>query len=209
MSILKKRNILKLAATFMLVAMMAGAFAMHTQAAFAAIPCSNTTSITGDTTPGGTTGDNCFMTVSPDIAGLAFVSDPTVSIEGPVIVGVNLFNFTTIVTDTRSSTAGWQLQAVSSGLTGPAPVTLQIDGSDAVSPLVATSSSCGAAETCGVQSYTTQSLSVTPKTIVETTTSTAINGVLTISGSGSYNIPAGTPPGFFSGVITLSLLSTP
>ncbi len=212
MNILKKRTILKLAATFMLVGIMAGAFAMHTSAAFAATPCGS--SVDGSTTSG-TPNCDVAVTVSPNVAvsGLSFTSDASVVGAGATIGG-NTFTFGATVTDVRETQEGWQLQALSAGLSTSGhssifiPLTVGTTGTTATcAPTAAPPAIAGS--TCPDPTITPVTLNgTTPQTfITETPDAHPLSGVATIGATGTYTIPVGTYPGAYTGAITLSLLN--
>jgi hypothetical protein len=230
MSILKKRNILKLATTFMLMGMMAGAFVMHSSAAFAAtaIACDPALNISGNDTTTGV--PNCDVAVTPNgsvpITGLSFTSvGDVVDLPNP-IVGHNTFTFAAVVTDVRDTNEGWQLQAASPGLhttTGThtanlIPLTVGIPTSTGVtgstSDCTLTPDTTLATNTdCPTPVITQITLSTTPTTFVTETPSgtdhvNPLSGVSDLGIAGSYELPIGTYPGAYSGAITLSLLNT-
>jgi hypothetical protein len=217
MNILKKRTILKLAATFMLAGMMAGAFAMHTSAAFASatVACDPATSVAGSTTSGT---PNCYVavTVSPNIpvSGLSFTSDAS-AVGAGAAIGANSFTFGATVTDVRETQEGWQLQAVSAGLSNTnhtaifIPLTIGTTGSTATCTV--TDVPVIAGSTCPNPTITPRTLNnTTPQTFVTETSdgTNPISGVASITAKGTYTIPVGTYPGAYSGAITLSLLNT-
>ena len=216
MSILKKHIILKLATTFMLVGMMAGAFIIHTTATFAAPTAScNGTSINGSTTSG-TPNCDVAVTVNPNIpvSGLSFTSDAS-TVGGAVAIGLNTFTFNATVTDVRETQEGWQLQALSSGLSTSGhssvfiPLTIGTSGSTATCTVTATPVIAGS--TCPNPTITPQTLNgTTPQTFVTETAdgTNPLSGTSAISVTGTYTIPVGTYPGAYSGAITLSLLNT-
>ena len=217
MHILKKRTILKLAATFVLVGMMAGAFIMHTSATIAATTasCDPRTNTNGSTTSG-TPNCDVAVTVSPNIpvSGLSFTSDAS-TVGGAVAIGLNTFTFNATVTDIRETQEGWQLQALSSGLSTSGhssvfiPLTIGTSGSTATCTVTATPVIAGS--TCPDPTITPQTLNgTTPQTFVTETSdgTNPLSGASTIGVTGTYTIPVGTYPGAYSGAITLSLLNT-
>jgi hypothetical protein len=226
MSILKKRNILKLVTTFMLMGMMAGAFAMHSAAAFAAtadacdpnIPVGPGEIIT-----------NCDVTVTPNgsVTGLWFTSIGNVIDMPAPVVGHNFFHFAATVTDIRDTNQGWQLQAASLGIhtTTGAHTDHYIDL--AVGNGVDSFDSTGSTADCTLTTTGTLATNtdcptpvITPITLTDTPTPfvtetpTGTNNVNPLSGvsvlriAGSYDLPIGTYPGAYTGAITLSLLNT-
>jgi hypothetical protein len=216
MSILKKHNILKLATTFMLMGMMAGAFVMHSSAAFAAtaVPCAPDNTVAGSTTSG-TPNCDVAVTASPDIpvSGLSFTSVGDV-VDQAAVVGLNTFTFGATVTDVRETQEGWQLQALSAGLSTPGhntifiPLTVGTSGTTATCAVTAIPVIAGS--TCPDPTFASTALNdTTPETFVTETPDThPLSGVATIGVTGTYNIPVGTYPGAYSGAITLSLLNT-
>jgi hypothetical protein len=219
MSILKKHNILKLVAIFMLVGMMVGAFAMHAKSAFAATAgaCGTSTHISGNdnTTPGVPNCDVAITAGSLAVSGLSFTSDGT-TVGGAVTTGTNTFTFGAIVTDVRETQEGWQLQALSDGLStsGHAaifiPLTVGTSGSSATCD-AATPTPVIAGSTCPAPTVlSTQLNGTTPTTFVTELAdgTNPLSGTATIGVTGTYNIPVGTYPGAYSGAITLSLLNT-
>lgn len=206
-----------MAATFMFVGMMAGAFAMHTSAAFAATTalCDPAISIDGSMTPG-TPNCDVAITVSPTIpvSGLSFTSDAS-TIGGAVAIGLNTFSFNATVTDVRGTQEGWQLQALSNGLSTSGhpsifiPLTIGTTGSTATCTVTATPVLAGS--TCPDPTITPQTLNgTTPLTFVTETAdgTNPLSGTATIGVTGTYTIPVGTYPGAYTGAITLSLLNT-
>jgi hypothetical protein len=227
MSILKKHNILKLSTTFMLMGMMAGAFVMHSSAAFAAAatPCDPNTAVG----PGEII-TNCDVSVTPNgsvpVTGLSFTSvGDVVDLANP-IVGHNTFNFAAIVTDVRDTNEGWRLQAASPGLhnttvthTGYViPLTVGnpadlIDTTGSTADCHLTSGTLATNTDCPTPVITQITLNNTPTTFVTETPSGDLNvnplsGVSTLRIAGSYELPIGTYPGAYAGAITLSLLNT-
>jgi hypothetical protein len=203
MSILKKRNILKLATTFMLMGMMAGAFAMHSSAAFAG-SCS-ATPVAGSTTPGTPNCDVAVNDITFGVTGLSFTSDAAVS---STVAGT--FSFAATVTDVRNTNEGWQLQASSPGLTNGTvthtgytiPLTIGTTGSSAVCSPTVTQAACPDGSITPIQ------LTGDPTTFVTETPVNPISGVFALTIDGTYPTTVGTYPGAYTGAITLSLLNT-
>lgn len=210
MSILRKCNFLKLAAIFMLLSITVGGFGAHTKTAVAAPAgaCSTTTIIFGSSgTP-----TSCDMTISATVAeGLTFTSSG-VTVNTPMVIGINHFTFDTVVTDTRlTSAAGWRLEALSAtGLTiGNTPIPIQIDGTGGNAPLTSGTCTPITGGDCGTSVYDTAILGALALPIVTTSivvTKTNTVGVYTISGKGSFDVPSNTPAGAYGGTITLSLV---
>jgi hypothetical protein len=200
----------------MLFGMMAGAFAMHSSAAFAATTAAcGLGNISGGTTPGSPNCDVAVTAGSLGVSGLSFTSDGT-TIGGAVTTGINTFTFGAIVTDVRETQEGWQLQALSPGLSTPGhntifiPLTVGATGTTATcdtatpTPVISTS-------TCPAPTViSTQLNGTTPTTFVSEAAdgTNPLSGTATIGVTGTYNIPVGTYPGAYSGKITLSLLNT-
>ena len=215
MSILKKRNILKLAAIFMLVGMMVGAFAMHAKSAFAAptAPCAPGNSILGSTTSGTPNCDVAVNDIIVGVTGLSFTSDANIT-----STGAGTFNFAATVTDVRNTNEGWQLQASSPGLTNNTvthtgyfiPLTIGTTGSTAVcTPTIGNVLPTD----CPAATVTPTLLTSTAATFVTETPDGAgnvnpISGVFALTIDGTYPTTVGTYPGTYSGAITLSLLNT-
>jgi hypothetical protein len=217
MRILKKHNILKLATTFMLMGMMAGAFVMHSSAVFAApaAPCDPANTIDGNTTSGTPNCDVAITAGSLGVSGLSFTSDGT-TVGGAITTGTNTFTFGAIVTDVRETQEGWQLQALSAGLSTPGhatifiPLTVGTTGSTATCD-AATPTPVVTGSTCPAPAVTSTLLNGTTPTTFVTETADGTNplsGTATIGVTGTYTIPVGTYPGAYSGVVTLSLLNT-
>jgi hypothetical protein len=214
MSILKKRNILKLAATFMLMGMMAGAFTMHTRAAVAATAgaCDPGTDILGSATSGT---PNCDLTViaSPFDGTIEFNATASVNI-GNVTVGTDTFQFPTTVIDSRAvsagSTVGWRLQAISTGLiSGANSISLKINGSN--SPTSTCTITTSTTSNCTGFTSTPISLPGTTESTPQTFASesgTDGDGTYTLSTGGEYQVLDTTPSGSYSATITLSLLDS-
>jgi hypothetical protein len=203
MGILNKRSILKLAATFMVVAIMVtGAFAMHSKAAIAA-SCGSAIFGMAD----------CDMTVTATATGvLEFSNDATVAVS-PVTVGHNPFTFASAVIDSRTTPAGWQLQAVSTGLANTtniaAPnIPMTIGGTVNT---VASTCIIGVSTTCTGFTGTTITLpgstESTPQTFAAETNADG-SGIYTLSTAGNFDVANTTPGGDYSATITLSLLTS-
>ena len=205
MSILKKRNILKLAAIFMLVGMMAGAFAMHTKAAVAApaTACDPATEIS--------VGGTCTLLVSATNAGnLLFSNSVTVNV-GAVNIGTNTnpFTFASTVIDSRvAPTGGWRLQATSPGLvnttdnTAPnIPITIGDTGSTCTINTVTCAGFTPTSITLGPTSTSAQ-------TFAAEDTTTDGPGTFVLSTAGNFNVANNTPGGSYSATITLSALAS-
>ncbi|HYU71612.1 MAG TPA: hypothetical protein VEL31_02935 [Ktedonobacteraceae bacterium] len=202
MSILKKRSILKLAATFMLVAMMAGAFAIHS-------PTARADSCTALTFAQGA----CDTTVASSFGGnIEFSNDATIATTRVNVGSATPFTFDTMVKDLRTGTAGtWSLQAVSPGLTiggAGTPIPLLIGGTTTPTTV------CTDVPTCP----TVSSALSTPTdiTTVQTFASavdgghdTPHGGTVTVTTPGSYTFATNTPAGSYSGTITISLTVGP
>jgi hypothetical protein len=216
MSILKRRGILKVAAIFMLVAMMTGAFAGYTKAAVAAgCPGLGSTPIVGDTSgDSGTHNCDIGVTITPNnVLNLTFASDSNVVADTDTTPGLHNFTFHVTVVDTRATIEGWRLQAASAGLlnTGHTTIALAIVGNATVS--TGTDGVCtitpSSGDSCGTVTASDTSLvsgSSTPFLTDAAIGAAVISGTFNILVTGSYTIPAGAF-GAYSGTITLSLVN--
>src|SRR5450631_1261250 len=212
MRILKKRNILKLAATFMLVGMMAGAFAMQAKAAVASgnPPCTNTSS--------GTICDS-NLTASVDEPNLLFTSTAPISAVSTHI-GDNTFTLPATIIDNRPGATptdagvGWRLQAASPGMnTSPAVTAIILSTTTAVLKGDTTTGQCTfKGGTCsGVAFPGSGDLSIdtaTPTTIASEDNTDIGVGTFVLNIPGSFTIPPTDLVGNYTGTITLSLLNT-
>jgi hypothetical protein len=200
MGILRRRNTLKLAAIFMLVGIMAGAFAVQSSTASAAraVACDPTTPL--DIGVGGT----CDLTVNATDSGLWFNDTATVTVAN-VVPGLNTFQFTTTVIDDRSTPPGWQVQALSPGLQiGGTGTALAMSIGDA-------GSTCNLATVgpCADFTATPTTLTGSAQTFAaEAETGPDVAGTYTLTIDGSFTLPDDAPVGAYTGTITLSILGT-
>jgi hypothetical protein len=225
MSILKKRNILKLATTFMLMGMMAGAFVGHTKAAFA-VSCP-----TDNTTPFGFTGVTgeptaCDLAITPNgnplaESGLTFFSSAATFTNAAIAVGDNPFSFGVTVADVRNNTNGWRLEASSAGLdagsTTHLPLALTSDLITSTGGNCVVTSGASGLTDCPNPTFT--ALAPVPAVghdapfFTETPDSTdsvanPISGTVALTINGTFNVPVGTPAGAYTGAITLTIMDT-
>ena len=202
-----------MAATFMLLAMMTGAFTMQVSAAFAAtaIACGPSVYIAA--------GGSCDLTLSAIIPGLWFNSNAVVTEAAPVAPGLNTFSFATTIIDERGPTAGWQLQATSPGLTSSSiPATIPIDLTVGLNTGITTTSASTYAPaptntTCPTVVFAPKTLTSTAQTFAAADNTSAggigyIGCKFTLTTYGSFTLPATTPSGAYTTAITLSLLGT-
>ncbi len=206
MSIFKTHSILKLAAIFMAVSMMAGTFAMHGSTAFAApaVSCDIGTFITG----------NCDMTVTATSTGdVTFANDAAVLLTGAVATGANPFTFKSIVQDQRTGgSPGWSLTAVSPGLRiGTTGLILPLLIGGTATPAVVCTVTGVTCPTVSSALTTLTDITGTPKTFASAAAGTAApnGGLVTVTTPGSFTLPATAPPGAYTGVITISLVTAP
>jgi hypothetical protein len=213
MAILKRRTILKLPATFMVVAIIIGTFAMQSLAVSAAttIACAPSVYIAA--------GGSCDLTLSAVIPGLWFNSDVIVTGTVPVTAGPNTFSFATTIIDERGPTAGWHLQATSASLTSSsAPATLPINLTVGLNTGVATTSistytPAHTNTTCPTVIFAPKTLTSTAQTFAAADNTTAggigyVGCVFGLTTYGSFTLPSTTPAGAYTTAITLSLMGT-
>lgn len=208
MSCTLKNGILKLGVMLMLSSLMvAGTFALHSPATFAAGPCASTTEEV--ITPPATSA-TCDMGISTTLGEgvLEFHNDASATV-GAVTAGVastNDYSFATQVTDLRNTGAGWSLQAASAGL---------INGTTTIPLLIGTTgstASCTPSDglgTCVTPAFATAfSLTSTATTFVSATSTTAVpvlSGTFPITTHGTFHLTGSEPSGAYAGTITLTL----
>lgn len=199
----------------MLVGMMAGAFAMHTKAAFAAPAVDCVTPVSGGIVAGTPSCDVAITTTPVGVTGLSFTADASIAATSAAVGSLSSFTFGATVTDVRETDDGWQLQATSPGLVNPLrstvffPITLGATGSTATCTVTATPVIAGSV--CPDATFTPVAIgSTTPATFATETPVTASNvsGIDVLGVAGTYTIPIGAFPGNYGGTITLSLLNT-
>ena len=183
------------------------AFALSSSPTFA-VGCSITTPL--DASAGSASCDmGIAATVNPGVLTLANDANATVPASPFTLTGSALtvnFNFASIVRDHRGSTAGWALEAASTGLhngTTTIPLTLTAD------TFGGGGSSCTNG-TCTPTSFTSIGLTTTPARFLQAGNGTSIivDGDYTNETYGYCTIPAGSPAGSYTGTITITLLST-
>jgi len=207
-----KMNLLKLGMSLLVVVSMATTFVG--QHAFAAPPdCSNGGTVAvpapGITITSPATSGTCALTLTATSTGgnLTFSTD-----SGSVTAGTYVpatysspFTFGSSLTDDRSGSGAWTLQASSTGLAGP--------GSSIIEPSFDSSTATGTAITgSGGSCATTTSapaitLSGTPQTYLSAAASTPpVNCTYAISTSGTVNF-VGHAAGTYTGIVTITLLN--
>lgn len=205
-----KMCLLKLGASFLLVGMMAATFAGQPELAFAQPPCPNPP-IPIDASTG--VGASCNMSIDAQLnpGSITLTTDPTITVTGnpftltgePITAPIS---FTSLVSDHRGTTDGWQLQAsLSAG--GITDGTTHIDLN-----LTNVSVSC-------VNGSCVSNAPNVPLTLIgglggQTYLSAGDHGTTTVTGdytihtSGNFVFPATASPGHYHGTFTTTLLNT-
>ncbi len=161
----------------------------------------------------GTSGPvSCTMAIGATIGAGEFIlandASARVSNSPFTLSGTNItagFNFTSVVEDHRGTTSGWTLQAASSGITnGTTTFALGLTSLNGTSSC--TSGTCSAVTFTSVNPLTTTA--ATFLTAGNTGHTIVVDGDYTNVIDGQFIIPAGSPAGNYTGIITISLLNT-
>ena len=178
---------------------------MHSTSAFAAV-CNPATPL--DASAGSA---SCDMTIAAQVnAGvLTLANDAAVVVTGTpfTLTGAPLvapFVFTSVVKDHRGSTAGWVLSAASAGLvSGTTTIPVNLTAKDPTS-------TC-ANGTCASTTFTAVTLTTTAARFLTTSNAghtVVVDGDYTNKTDGTFTIPAGSPAGTYTGIITITLSNT-
>ena len=186
------------------------ALSMHSPLALAATgpqgPCGS--SITVDNTPAGASAQ-CDMGISATFSEgtLSFTNDANAT-TSPVVTGTNSYSFHTTIIDQRNITAGWRLEASSTGMTNTVnnvttTIPLSITNSSATcTPTVPGQNTC-VTPTC----YAVGQLTSTPQYFLSSGQGTLISGTFQATTNGSYTFSGAEPTGTYTGTIRISLVN--
>ena len=140
------------------------------------------------------------LTLANDAA--AVVTGTPFTLTGAAIIAP--FTFTSLVKDHRGSTAGWVLSAASAGLSsGTTVLPVNLTAKDPAS-------SCTNG-TCASTTFTAVTLTTTAARFLTTGNAghtVVVDGDYTNKTDGTFTIPAGSPAGTYSGIITITLSNT-
>jgi hypothetical protein len=178
---------------------------MHSTTAFAAA-CNPATPL--DASAGSA---SCDMTIAAQVnAGiLTLANDAAVVVTGTpfTLTGAPIvapFVFTSLVKDHRGSTAGWVLSASSAGVAnGSTVLPINFTAKDPASTCTN--------GTCASTTFTAITLTTTPARFLTTSNAghtVVVDGDYNNKTDGTFTIPAGSPAGSYTGIITITLSNT-
>jgi hypothetical protein len=180
-------------------------FSMHSTSAFAAA-CNPATPLDASASSA-----SCDMAIAAQVSAgvLTLANDAAAVVTGTpfTLTGAPIvapFVFTSVVKDHRGSTAGWVLSAASAGVVnGTTTIPVNFTAKDPASTCVN--------GTCASTTFTAITLTTTATRFLTTGNASytiVVDGDYTNKTDGTFTIPAGSPAGAYTGIITITLSNT-